>query len=268
MLHCGKCDRWFVHDGALQQHIENSNVHNYCHRCQKDYQTVNGYNQQLRTSRAHASHDCSYCNDFFFSIEDYRSHLVDAHNWCQDCGRCFGNYRALINHRNSSIHTPKDKLCPLCKSESFSNISAIAAHVESGRCPAFIGGVNEVANVVRMWERQQGVQNLFTNKQIEYPGYNRVNPGSATPNNLRWTYCVQTNTYDCPICHREFSQTAQLSAHLNGRAHASANYHCHSCSNQFLQLTGLFQHLERTQCRHQRSDDVERLMSNIRRLGM
>jgi hypothetical protein len=198
------------------------------------------------------------------SLEQYRDHLESNHNWCNLCSSFFGSSRALFQHKNSPVHQEEDKLCPLCRQQSFASVSAIAAHVESGQCPRFNGGVNDVARVIRQWEAQQGVQHLFTNKQIEYPGYNRVDPGSATPHNLGWTYCSQSNTYDC---HREFNSKSNLSAHLDGRAHMAPNYHCHSCSKQFMQLTGLLQHLERTECRHERSEDVSRFMRGVRQIG-
>ncbi|KAI0937982.1 hypothetical protein AcV7_003301 [Taiwanofungus camphoratus] len=83
MAYCDRCDRYFTNDRALQQHEENSSMHNICHRCQKDFSSEWGLTQHYVQSPIH--HYCQRCDDHFRSAHDLTSHYEDVHYYCQIC---------------------------------------------------------------------------------------------------------------------------------------------------------------------------------------
>ncbi|KAF9011236.1 hypothetical protein BDQ17DRAFT_1387660 [Cyathus striatus] len=128
MMYCDRCDRYFRHEGALEQHIRDSNSH--CSALKEHYVQ----------SPCHAY--CQYCNEHFHDYDDLRDHYKDKHNYCHSCDRhlcqlpnhnycidcqCeFVDPNALRNHLNSSVHSPKN--------QSFVSISTLILHFELGRC--------------------------------------------------------------------------------------------------------------------------------------
>ncbi|KAI3632746.1 hypothetical protein MIR68_008821 [Amoeboaphelidium protococcarum] len=267
MSYCERCDRWFGSYEAKQQHIKNSSAHFWCDQCDREFVNYNGLQCHLKTSRSHATHTCSICDDYFFSQTEYTSHLREEHNWCSECGKCFSNWNALRNHEQSDVHKQRSITCPLCRQLTFKTLSAVAAHVESSRCNGFKGSRQDLLNLIRRWEAQSGAPNTFTRPAIEYPGHSdRSMAGRCTIQLAQQCYNKYYDEYQCPLCDKCVDAPTQLVAHLNSRIHADCDYRCHACSSTFVSLTGLVQHLERTQCRTKKTDDIARLTGAIRTL--
>ncbi|KAK6997087.1 hypothetical protein R3P38DRAFT_1942372 [Favolaschia claudopus] len=104
--YCQLCDREFKDAHALQQHIENADVHLFCKECQRQFDDREAICQHLAAS--------------------------GSHYWCFPCWKDFGSYKKLESHCGSA-HSGRGKQyeCPLCD-EEFRNPVAIADHITQG----------------------------------------------------------------------------------------------------------------------------------------
>lgn len=271
MSYCERCDRWFPHEAALQQHVANSGNHNYCHRCERDFPSYQAREQHIRSSRAHALHNCPKCNEFFFDDETFFNHLHANHHHCRQCGRYFGSRAAVNNHLASDAHRPRDKTCPFCHQSTFSSFSAMAAHVESSACGGFRGSRAQLLQLVRRLEQQIDAPNLLTRPRIEYntdpsqySSSMSIQGGSATITDAQRCYEPRFNAFLCPLCDNRFQSAQNLMAHLNSRQHTQAEYRCKSCGTTFITLTGILQHMERTRCGQERAAELKQLLGGLR----
>jgi heat shock protein HslJ len=111
---CEACNRSFVSQEALDQHLRDSPAHAViydCEPCNRSFGSQEALDQHLRDSPAHAViYDCEPCNRSFSSQEALDQHLRDspAHAViydCEPCNRSFGSQEALDQHlRDSPAH--------------------------------------------------------------------------------------------------------------------------------------------------------------------
>lgn len=68
--------------------------------------------------------------------------------------------------------------------------------------------------------------------------------------------CWNGHSYECYLCHREFSTLHALNSHVQSPAHDESTYRCPprwgGCDQEFVTLSGLFQHVESECCGVQR----------------
>src|SRR5216683_6802201 len=83
MAYCDRCERWFPHDRALQQHMENSPSHCQwpCDDCGLDFEDEEAQRQHYIQSSNH--HYCREC-DRHFDLEESRiQHMFAKHWYCR-----------------------------------------------------------------------------------------------------------------------------------------------------------------------------------------
>ncbi|TLS21752.1 uncharacterized protein PpBr36_09443 [Pyricularia pennisetigena] len=104
---CVSCDRVFVSEESLQQHLRDSPVHASMYKCQKcdrSFSSDEALQQHLRDSPVHASmYECKKCDRYFSSDEALQQHVRDspAHAPsfdCETCDRAFKTDEALQQH--------------------------------------------------------------------------------------------------------------------------------------------------------------------------
>ncbi|KAI0920684.1 hypothetical protein AcV5_010359 [Taiwanofungus camphoratus] len=281
MAYCDRCDRYFTNDRALQQHEENSSMHNICHRCQKDFSSEWGLTQHYVQSPIH--HYCQRCDDHFRSAHDLTSHYEDVHYYCQicnsifdfelglhehnrqkhpyctSCKRVFQSQNHLNTHLRSSIHQPLAYTCPGRKcGKSFVSTAALLLHFESGSCPS---GVTR--HSVDRFAIQNDSSRVITNpaRLIRGPdGYAGPTVTKMWATERAWN----GNKYECFLCHREYRTLSALNQHLGSAAHADKIYRCptrwNGCGTEFRTLSALCQHVESEQCGVRRFNDA---MQNV-----
>ncbi|VUC25266.1 unnamed protein product, partial [Clonostachys rosea] len=96
MAYCAPCERSFVHNGALAQHVDESMMH-----------------------RMNLGRYCRTCNLVFTDASALRTHRSIAHTirqaYCRPCGRYFVDNAALQDHvQFSSAHAPSEPYCRTC----------------------------------------------------------------------------------------------------------------------------------------------------------
>ncbi|KAH9035780.1 hypothetical protein EDB85DRAFT_1943087 [Lactarius pseudohatsudake] len=103
MAYCDRCDQWFPHDGALEQHKEDSDSHWACDDCDLDFGSHDALRQHYSQSQNH--NYCKECDRHFRFDESRRQHMDDKHWYCREHDLVFKSELGLRSHyKESSDH--------------------------------------------------------------------------------------------------------------------------------------------------------------------
>ncbi|KZT69383.1 hypothetical protein DAEQUDRAFT_669706 [Daedalea quercina L-15889] len=293
MSYCDRCDRYFPHMRALEQHEQNSAAHNICYFCCKDFATSYQLKQHWAASPRH--HYCQYCNEHFDSQCDLEEHYEEkhyycsacrkifnealglhehnrqSHHYCPDCRRVFQSDSNLRSHLRSGVHASATIRCPgMNCSKLFVSGAALILHLESGTCPSRLTR-QEVNRIAAKYDKN----NVITNPS-RMIGYRE---GGSAPTVTTWATERAWNgrAYECFMCHREFKALVSLNKHLASPAHEEKMYRCprgyEGCGAEFSTLSALSQHVESERCGIRRFNNqiqnyLGDLTSNMKRLAM
>ncbi|KAL1739163.1 hypothetical protein HDZ31DRAFT_49818, partial [Schizophyllum fasciatum] len=187
--------------------------------------------------------------------EHYRQ--SEAHHYCESCKRDFQSHGNLKSHMNSSIHRPRNVICPFrgC-GQGFVSLSALALHCESGRCPS---GVDR-RTVDRL------VRTMDHNNVITDPSRMITNGDSGRiVRNIATERTWNGYAYECYLCNRMYSTLAGLNQHLSSPVHADKIYKCpmSGCNNRSTTVSALFQHVESGRCGAARFTPIRGVMDDL-----
>lgn len=121
-----KCEKSFPHRQALDQHLTNAYVHNYCLVCQRDFVTYSALAQHKANSSYH--NICGKCGKEFVDADDLDDHIDEYHWYCQRCGVFADSEDKLVEHHiQSSAH----RYCGPCRRDfsSASNLSSVNQNI-------------------------------------------------------------------------------------------------------------------------------------------
>ncbi|KAJ7862721.1 hypothetical protein B0H13DRAFT_2566106 [Mycena leptocephala] len=286
MPDCYRCSRSFNSYSALRQHEQNSPNHHLCDNCDKDFTSAKALKEHFVQSLMHDY--CQHCDTHFDDSEELQDHYQADHHFCDPCHKIFQNeyglhehYRQsglhhycvlckrlfqnannLSNHLNSSLHRPKDVLCPGkgC-GVAFVSRSALILHLESSGCKS--GADRQTIN---RYVRQYDTKNIITNP-----------PRLLTVGTSDVTYVASArawngSAYECYLCHAGFRTLTALNQHLASPRHQEKIYVCplNVCREPFTTLSGLCQHIESECCSVAKfkivQNTMDDLMGKMRRL--
>lgn len=80
-FYCGRCERWFPHNRALEQHIEDSSSHWLCDDCNIDFESDEARRQHYIQNPNH--HYCGICDRHFNFRKSRIQHMLDRHWYCR-----------------------------------------------------------------------------------------------------------------------------------------------------------------------------------------
>ncbi|KAF8545049.1 hypothetical protein BDD12DRAFT_771577 [Trichophaea hybrida] len=270
MLQCDQCDRYFVNDHALSQHLKAMHLC-HCSPCGRTFSSEQAYeqhmaspqhskscnfcttkfriedthalNHHLKTSHSH----CEPCNRTFVSDTALQAHLENSprHDYCESCERQFRSETAYEMHMASVVHKPVCEAldCRFC-GKSFAAVSALAHHLESGGCGG--GATREMVDMTVMAADTQGVV-VARSRFLTSP----------TPHSLS-TALIPAHPLACPLCPPDrgpFVDSRALQQHLESPVHDSKIYHCPTLlggeqpKKEFSTISALLQHLEAGACK-------------------
>ncbi|KAG1879504.1 hypothetical protein C8R48DRAFT_685828 [Suillus tomentosus] len=280
MTYCSRCNRSFNSWPAYYQHLRDSPNHWECQPCQQDFETRVGLKEHYVQSPRH--HYCQYCNIHFDCSSELQDHYEYEHAYCSSCHKVFKNEIGLHEHNrqshadvycvlckrlfqtpsnlqshlNSSIHRPKDTICPFngC-GLGFINKSALILHLESGSCRS---GVNR--RVVDNWVRANDRSNVITNPARLITAGERANI-KLIATEQSWN----GQAYECVLCHTQYRALMDLNRHLDSPRHQEKVYRCplDTCRKHFVSLSGLCQHIESERCGVMKFRAVRDVMDNL-----
>lgn len=252
--YCEDCQRVFVHFNALQQHLDNSPVHQDSD-ADHSYNSSSGYDYESSDSgEEDETTFCKSCHRSFVNKLSLYRHLAQSskHNWCFVCSRDFATESALDQHNSSRVHNSRDLNCPLC-SKSFKVPSAIALHIESGACHNI--NRHQVTTAVHALRI---IPTVSLSHRLTGPsGRGTITNYSANEQAFNGT------AYECYLCHRTFRSLGSLNSHLNSPAHDEDEFKCPKCSRTYKLISGLIQHIESEVCGLARFQQVKDQMSDL-----
>ncbi|SRR6266702_3700285 len=93
MAYCDRCERWFPHDRALEQHKEDSNSHWACDDCDLDFESYVALREHYIQSPNH--NFCKECDRHFKFEESRKQHMDDKHWYCRKHDRVSTHYHQI-----------------------------------------------------------------------------------------------------------------------------------------------------------------------------
>lgn len=181
MEYCAKCEREFVSEESLEQHLRHSSSHEYCVRCSKSFDSASALQQHLRDSSKH--HICSICSTRmdFDTRAHLEAHLEKVHDHCVPCNRSFDSPQLLEEH-DVSAHN----LCTICKSyfATGQNLRCVRVHFAPPR------GFNALF-LINLYSMQKHIRPKIWNALAATEHFALPQPCSCTSNQgiapQKWT---------------------------------------------------------------------------------
>ncbi|ESK85451.1 proteophosphoglycan 5 [Moniliophthora roreri MCA 2997] len=282
MPYCERCDRGFPHWGALRRHERDSSQHNICNQCGLDFSTWTGLKEHWVQSSVHpycqvcdrhfdddgelfdhyeTNHwYCRKCQRFFaneYGLSEHRRQSPN-HHYCADCKRDFNSANNLRAHRQSSVHQPRNVMCPFkgC-GQGFVSNSALVLHLENGGCPSGVDRAT-VNRVVRQYDRN----NVITDPSRLIAGARGLEQTTKySASEAAWN----GRAYECYLCHKGYRSLNALNQHLASPAHQEKVYRCplSTCRISFTTLSALCQHIESQRCGVSKFRQVQRAIDGV-----
>ncbi|KAI9454520.1 hypothetical protein F5148DRAFT_424882 [Russula earlei] len=265
MAYCSRCQRWFPHAQALEQHTQNSSFHWVCDPCNLDFKGPNALQQHFIQSPKHhycekhneseaslrshydRQHDlCPKCGDEFDDVEQFWEHAQRDHYACLECYELFDTYAELQSH-DRDVHTT----CTDCH-RVFQNDNNLRQHLKSKihqpanvRCPG--RGCNRLfishaaltlhfeagtcPSGMTREELNRLVVRFDRNNYITNPTRLLTGPQGQyqpRPPAKTWATLLSWNgvAFECFLCHATFRTLAHLNQHLQSPIHAEKIYRC------------------------------------------
>jgi hypothetical protein len=258
---CCPCNRTFNDRYSLDQHFLKSSLHDWCSRCERDFNSA----EQLRNHLVKVHFFCDPCNTFHRSKSALDEHYIEFHFLCQPCGRFFGNRNNLNQHLASAVHKPKSFRCPMAGcSAAFVSTSAAILHCEQGRCPSGITR-QQIDRLISQWDRNGMITD--PSRMLEGPSGRRGYPYEPEPTYTATEKAWNGEAYECYFCHRTWPRLNSLQAHLSSGMHSATQgmYHCppNGCQAKFAKLSALVQHIEHGSCGVRRFQYVDRAIQSL-----
>jgi hypothetical protein len=275
--YCVACERVFDSPAALLAHYANSKRHFYCTLCQTHWQDK----YDLIEYKDTAHYPCGGCGVYLRSELAGEQHAVQAHAYYTPCRSFFQNDNnldavstgragrclrcevadgAYLQHLTSSIHQPRNCRCPGRRcNQAFVSASALALHLETGRC---VSGIIRAMIDRYVTEHDPGI---FTDPS------RRIEGGARSRTVVTYIATEQPwhgSGYECYFCHDVFARLTALNAHLASPRHSEKIYRCPNtsgCRAKFSTLSGCWQHIESSNCGVKKFAGVNRAMEELTR---
>ncbi|EMD33850.1 hypothetical protein CERSUDRAFT_55850, partial [Gelatoporia subvermispora B] len=257
--------RSFNSQRALEQHEDNSSMHNICDACDVDFSKWSQLVQHWLQSPYHDY--CERCDEHFDSPDDLQDHFEEEHTYCDhservfdsdqglhdhrrqshpdiycvSCRRMFRNENNLDHHLRSTYHRGRDYDCPGSRcNRAFVSRAAMIQHWETGsmsfRChsrPSALDRCGLITNPTRLLGSSDAHDTFVMDEWATELSWN----GSA---------------YECYACRRTFRTLNGLNSHLHSPAHLEEIYTCpydwNGCGKEFKVLSAFCQHVESEHC--------------------
>jgi hypothetical protein len=96
---CDGCDHYFNNRRSLYDHLEQSNAHNWCFPCNRDFRSWAKLKYHYINDPVHIY--CASCEQMFDDEHELRTHMVEMHFMCVQCKRCHDSHVTLSRHRTN-----------------------------------------------------------------------------------------------------------------------------------------------------------------------
>jgi hypothetical protein len=263
---CDRCDRYFPHEQALEQHLAASPAHWLCEECDIDFTSAKGREQHYIQSKRH--YYCRACSRHAPNAQKLLDHCRSYHYYCTSCDKFFNNQSDLDAHyRESSAHqVTKRFYCDSCNipfaSESnLRNVSLSFPLPNSSlvftACPSpqhMKSSIHRGKNVICPWCHQayvsqsalvlhfesgtctSGIDRAAVNQRVREVDRNNIitdpsrlltnGGGPQTVKHFATAASWNGRAYECYLCPKECRTLFDLNQHLASPRHESKIYIC------------------------------------------
>ncbi|KAF8867574.1 hypothetical protein BD779DRAFT_1397994, partial [Infundibulicybe gibba] len=199
---CAPCQRMFINEDALYQHLEHSSAHQDADESESESDESAYSESEDDESPGY----CDSCNRWFIDKGSLYHHLAEnsKHNWCFLCSRDFSSETALNQHQRSKVHAIQRTFdCPLCL-KPFGLPSSITQHIESGCHKITRHQVTAAVHSLKV------VPTISISRRLQGP----TNPTHSIVSYSATELSFNGVAYECYLCHRTFNKLASLNSHL------------------------------------------------------
>ena len=269
-LHCGVCERSFLKEKDLQNHMRFHSAHNpelTCEECGKSFHDSSGLKRHVRIHADTRPHVCEFCHRGYCDNWSLRKHQsrgcllselqVPASFMvpCPQCNRVFATAEMQAEHI-AAVHKGALKFeCDICL-KRFSEAFNLKRHrrLHMAVCP---GCEREFKDVKDLAEHQRseclaaasltsGSGPLMKDGTFPCPECGRVYTTKANLERHK-KFHSSLKPHVCEICQKRFSEAFKLKRHM--KVHSESKPHaCPNCKKGFSNAQGLKQHLQKTRC--------------------
>jgi len=195
--YCVDCERLFVHQNALQQHFNDSPLHNNSDDDEESSE------EEVEESDDDESYQCSDCDRYFICAAALHAHCRDKvdHAYCEDCERLFVNQDSLQQHFNDSPkHNDSDEESYESDSDSDSD-GDITPYCRP--CDRYFVH----AEALRSHLTESEKHNWCFTCSKDFASYSAL----QQHNNSR---VHAARDFDCPLCGARFKQPSAIAHHV------------------------------------------------------
>ena len=270
-LQCETKDKLYYH--RLKNH-RNDKKMSKCDKCDFEaatYWQIKKHKQQEHDEQA--NHVCHICSKGFLLPAILSNHIDRVHNKvgqsvvCEKCGKSYDNALALKDHM-FGVHKVFF-LCTLCE-QIFTSRSKLKLHLTNEHklacdihhvciCPQCQRCFKTSSDVNDHLRNEHGLQNqhscpkcdkrfplkpMLTLHQIEMHDFDPRKDTDVVPNaKVIGAEKVNTNSFECDICHKMFLNYRTLYGHKK-QFHDAHNYKCDQCDFTTYENHKLIKHIE------------------------
>lgn len=266
--YCKPCDRAFVTQLALLQHLANSARHEGEYRQRSDYESSiygdDDSSQSQQTSYddddeddgcaendSRGGHDCAFCSYYDAYAEDYDDHMHNHHAlsaccemWFEsdweleqhdsaddyECGTCYKTFHSCSSVQQHLASPAHATADYACPGcpHMYTSPSGVIQHLESGACRGRITRA-VIDNYVAARDRDGVITHPSKLITSGPPENLRIAPSYPTYMATQKAWDARAQAYKCYFCPAKFARLNQLDQHLNSPRHSKRESKMYRC---------------------------------------
>ncbi|KAF1957978.1 hypothetical protein CC80DRAFT_491291 [Byssothecium circinans] len=204
VAYCHRCDKRFIKEHALHQHVRDSPRHKLCPECDFDGESWDDLLDHCRETNCRSV--CQDCDNgggihWRYNCDAYLKHLEDE-NVCTECERHFDNPTNLYQHKLS--HRSKSYECYRCYA-TFKTYGGMIIHLESGTCNDDVTKEDLDATAAECYVWSHFIDDSYRGDMLEGCDLER-------------DYTDTTYAYKCPTCDVSLRKLSSLFQHVESSA--------------------------------------------------
>ncbi|RUS32907.1 hypothetical protein BC938DRAFT_473844 [Jimgerdemannia flammicorona] len=245
--YCKPCNRSFVNQNALDNHLAKNSSHNYCPSCKRDFCDSRALDQHLNSAvHRGKTFKCPLCDAIFNTVSGLGQHIE---NNCTNFPFTRKDIPKLIQMAEKVIGAPNLLTCPRITYDVDSNSYATAkTKTKTSISTRIIVFDSEHAQNGDVYECPLCDRSFGTSASLAQHLASSVHgsPVAVVDADKAW----DGSSFGCYLCNRRLFTQNALEQHLNSLVHDAKELWCRGCGHEFKVVSALVHHLESGVCKH------------------